>query len=189
MSIDRHGKLFNELRHGNTTMLEIIYTENRRPFIKFARKYGVLEVDALDIYQDAIIAFQDNIVSGKINSIGSSTQTYLFSIGKFMIFKFFNRNNHEVAITENDIKKLKEEFDFSNFEQTKDNQYQKLVNSCFNELTKKCHEVLLLYYYNGLTLEEIQSYLGYDNYNVVKSQKSRCLKSLKEIIIKRSENG
>ena len=189
MSKDIYSRLFDELRHGNTTMLETIYTENRIAFLNFARKFGVLETDAVDIYQDVIIAFRDNIVNGKLQKLDSTIRTYLFSIGKFMIYKFFNRRNHEISINEKDIKDLKEEFDFSYYDKIDDNKYQKLVKTGFNELTETCYEVLLLYYYNGLTLEEIQTYLGYDNYNVVKSQKSRCLRSLKEIIKKLSENG
>jgi DNA-directed RNA polymerase specialized sigma24 family protein len=48
--------------------------------------------------------------------------------------------------------------------------------------------VLKLFYYNGFTLEEIQQHLNYGNYNTVKSQKSRCLKNLKDLINEQLKN-
>jgi DNA-directed RNA polymerase specialized sigma subunit len=66
---------------------------------------------------------------------------------------------------------------------------QQIANACFEKLGDKCQQVLKLFYYDGLTLKEIQHYLNYDNYNVVKSQKSRCLRALKDIINKQKQNG
>jgi DNA-directed RNA polymerase specialized sigma24 family protein len=41
---------------------------------------------------------------------------------------------------------------------------------------------LYLFYYRGMTLEDIQREMTYEAKDTVKSQKSRCLKQLKEII-------
>jgi DNA-directed RNA polymerase specialized sigma subunit len=41
---------------------------------------------------------------------------------------------------------------------------------------------LQLFYYEEKKLDEIQEQLGYTSKDVLKSQKSRCLKQLKELI-------
>ena len=59
---------------------------------------------------------------------------------------------------------------------------QQLLRTHFNKLGKKCRELLTLFYYRGLTIDDIVEFAGYTNGSVVRSQKSRCLKSLKEMI-------
>ncbi|WP_254097249.1 RNA polymerase sigma factor [Aquimarina sp. Aq107] len=68
------------------------------------------------------------------------------------------------------------------FEEPQLTPQQELLRQHFKNLGKRCQEMLTLFYYRGLTIDEITESLGYENKNVVKSQKSRCLKSLKESI-------
>jgi DNA-directed RNA polymerase specialized sigma subunit len=49
------------------------------------------------------------------------------------------------------------------------------------KLGEQCQKVLTLFYYEEKKLDEIQSLLGYTNKDVLKSQKSRCLKQLKDL--------
>lgn len=60
------------------------------------------------------------------------------------------------------------------------NEMQKALQKAFVTLGKKCKEILTLFYYRGFTLDEISETLNHDNKNVTKSQKSRCIKQLKE---------
>ena len=62
------------------------------------------------------------------------------------------------------------------------NEMQIQLQKAFVTLGKKCKEVLSLFYYRGYTIDEICTRLNYDNKNVVKSQKSRCIKQLKDKI-------
>ncbi len=171
------------LKKGDSLMLETIYKENRLPFYNFAKKYDIPEADVIDVYQDAIIALRDNVVLGKIETLDSSLRTYLFSIGKFMIYKKINSYKNTNPLPE-EIKNLEQEVRFFDYERAAIDPKQQRVNLCLGQLGEKCQQVLKLFYYDGLTLEEIQQYLGYDNYNVVKSQKSRCLKTLKKMLEK-----
>ena len=59
---------------------------------------------------------------------------------------------------------------------------QQLLQKYFGTLGKKCQELLTLFYYRGFTIQEIMEAGGYNSENVVKSQKSRCMKTLKERI-------
>ena len=57
-----------------------------------------------------------------------------------------------------------------------------MLQKGLNKLGDQCKKVLELFYYEEKKLDEIQSILGYTNKDVLKSQKSRCLKQLKELI-------
>ena len=169
------------LKRGDVSILEAIYKENRIAFLNFARKFNISDYELIDVYQDAIIAFHDNIVNGKIVTLNSSIRTYLFSIGKFMIYKKMKMNRRTEYLDDALMESI-EDFDFLDNSQGIKDQEQQQINACFKKLGIKCQQVLSLFYYNGLSLKEIQEYLGYESYNVIKSQKSRCLKTLKDMI-------
>ncbi|WCO02807.1 RNA polymerase sigma factor [Psychroserpens ponticola] len=175
------------LKKGDLRLLDTIYRNYRLPFFKFTNHFDLPEEDITDIYQDAIIALRDNIVNGKVQTLNSSIKTYLFSIGKFMIYKKFKAIKKSEAFEQEYIS----EVDFClplNYNEDID-VLQQHVNNSFEDLGEKCKELLKLFYYDGLTLKEIQAYFNYDNYNVVKSQKSRCLRSLKNLVYKQEQNG
>jgi DNA-directed RNA polymerase specialized sigma subunit len=70
-----------------------------------------------------------------------------------------------------------------NEEDENDNEMILLQNN-FKKLGEQCQKVLRLFYYEEKKLDAIQIELNYTNKDVLKSQKSRCLKQLKDLIKK-----
>ena len=170
------------LKASDKKTLEKVYIDNRDAFINFARKFKLSDDDIVDVYQDAIIAFREKAVEGKLENLSCSISTFLFGIGKYMLFDKARKNNKKVADfpLENEAYNYKE-MSISFIEETP-NEFQLLLQKGFDSLGKKCKEVLTLFYYRGFTIDEIAEKLNYNNKNVVKSQKSRCIKQLKDII-------
>src|SRR5690606_24788865 len=121
-----------------------------------------------DIYQDAIIAFVEKVQKGKCDDLSVELKTYLFSIGKYMAFKRL-RSQKEI-----DQQELESHWYDEEMEETPN------LEPALSRLGKRCYEILKLFYYEGKKLEQIQEILGYDKRDVLKSQKSRCLKQLKD---------
>ncbi|SNR17680.1 RNA polymerase sigma factor [Tenacibaculum jejuense] len=169
------------IKKGDTKILKEIYTTYREPFLVFGKKFSSSDEDILDVYQDAIIAFREQVLKGKTDDLNCTLKTYLFGIGKYMIFDKNRKQSKEVSIVNHDIKDDYDTVEVPSFSDTI-NLQQRQIQKALLQLGKKCKEVLTLFYYNNLTIEEIKDYLKYDNKNVVKSQKSRCLKQLKSKI-------
>lgn len=173
-------QLILQLKKADKKALKMVYIENRIPFINFARKFNVSDEDILDIYQDVIIAFQEKILKGELENLSCAIKTYLFGIGKYMLYEKIRKNNKTIA----DFPLEKEDYNYreiaTDFLGEKPNTLQVLMQKAFASLGKKCKEVLTLFYYRGYTIDEIAEKLDYQNKNVVKSQKSRCIKQLKE---------
>lgn len=169
------------LKESDKEALKMVYLDNRIPFINFARKFHLSDDDIVDVYQDAIIAMQEKAVKGEIENLTCSIRTYLFGIGKYMLFDKARKNNKKVA----DFPLEKEDYNYSkitdDFLEAPD-KLTLLLAKGFASLGKKCKEILHLFYYRGFTIDEISEKLNYENKNVVKSQKSRCIKQLKEKI-------
>lgn len=177
-------KIIELLRLGDNYTLQKIYEENRSPFIKFAKKYNVNEHDAADIYQDSVIALRENAIRGKLDNLKSNISTYLFAIGKHKIY-FNHRRNSKLEFNNDSLLYEKNiEIDVNLFDQKLTNQ-QIVLKECLAALGEKCKNILILFHYQGFTLDEITNILDYSNKKVLKSQKSRCMKQLQELCKKK----
>lgn len=176
-------KHIKALKTGDPLEVSKLYNSHRNAFLNFGKKYGLSYDDLCDIYQEAFIALRKNALNNKLDSVNSSLKTYLFGIGKYKIFDLLKEkksttsydttklgifDSTEMVITENDNEDLTHE--------------QGLLRTHFKKLGKKCQEVLTLFYSRGLSIDEIVEHSDYSDGSVVRSQKSRCLKTLKDMI-------
>lgn len=162
--------------------IKAIYDEHRAPFLHFGRKYNLTQETLVDIYQDAFVALRKKALQGKLGSVKSSLKTYLFGIGKHLIYNELKRQKKMVPLS-NDSEETMEGFESIDLSATREfTEEQRLLQLNFKKLGQKCRQMLTLFYYRGLTIEEIAEKAGYASGKVVRSQKSRCLKTLKEYI-------
>lgn len=168
-------ELQEKLRNGDRKVLEQLYVNWKADFIAFGLKYSHDQEDVLDIYQDAVIELSRRFEQGLKLEKGS-VKTYLFGIGKFLLFKRVKKLS---VYTSSDVSSQEEwvevEEEISTIEQKK-------MEQGYQQLGEKCKEILRLYYYRNLTINEIVERGHYKDANTVKSQKSRCMKQLKELI-------
>lgn len=174
--MSKNQKLIEQIKKNDPIALQEFYKNNKKEFLLFLNRYNLNLQDALDVYQDAIIALVENAKKGKIDNIQSSLKTYLFGIGKFMVFQKFKKQKRNILIE--DFQNL--EFEDEIIEDEISIQVV-LLQKAFDKMGEKCKKVLQLFYYEEKKLDEIQIELGYSNKDVLKSQKSRCLKQLKDL--------
>lgn len=173
-----------ELRKGSDKVLKQVYEEHRSKFLNFARRYSLSEEEIVDVYQDAYIIFYNNIMSGKIESFTSTIGTYLFGIGRNLIFDKMKKNKKMVR-SEYDLAIVGEEDELVStleIEEKSLTREQELLQQYFGTLGKQCQELLTYFYYRGYTIQEIMIAENYNSENVVKAAKSRCMKTLRERI-------
>lgn len=170
------------LKTGNEPTLKILYKTYRTSFLEFSKRYKLLEDDAIDIYQEAFIILRKHAISGKLYTVESSLKTYLFGIGKHLIYK--KLKEYSAKTTYNPVLH-KEDGVYEEIAISTENELTKeqlVLRHCFKQLGKSCQDMLTLSFYRGLTNEEIAKSGNYENEAVVRSQKSRCLKTLKTLI-------
>ena len=185
MDVEAENELLRKLRGGDEALFKKIYEDNRMKFLHFARKYGLDEDESVDVYQDSYIAFYQNILNRKLETLTSTLSTYLFGIGKFLIMKRLEKNKRAVR-SEKVLRVVGDDSALLNdweLETDALTQEQKLLKEHFGSLGERCQKLLTLFYYRGFSIKEIITAEGYSNENVVKSTKSRCLKTLKERIL------
>lgn len=174
--MDVKEKQLELLRAGDRDTIKNIYLEHKNGFKLFAKRYTSDEDQIHNTYQDAIIALLENAQKGKMQSLNSSIGTYLFAIGKYLLFKRLKERNQNSEITE----ELMETVPFETYEEEGQEQSILLLRRKLKELGPKCQEILQLFYYQSKNLDEIAQIMGYESKDVLKSTKSRCLKNLKD---------
>jgi len=147
-----------DLKQGSDLLFKDIYEDNRDKFLNFAKKYNLSLEDNIDVYQDAYIIFYNNVMQGKIEEFTSSISTYLFSIGKYLIFDKMKKNNKtinpdfDLSIVREKEELVDPELEMEQQELTTE---QVLLKKYFVTLGKKCQELLTLFYYRGFTIKDI----------------------------------
>ena len=170
-----------DLQSEDRLKLKAIYNQYRAEFLGFGRRYN-LDQDALsDVYQEAFLALRKRALHGKLDEVQSSIKTYLFGIGKFKIYDALKKKQLEVPY-ESKLHSVGEEIQWIEIDKEPPlTEKQTLLRKYLKELGEKCRQVLTMYYYRGLNIKEIAEQAGYGNENVVKAQKSRCLKTLRQL--------
>lgn len=175
--MNKERQWIQSLRNGDTATLDVIYLQYKGGFLAFAKRYPIATEVALDIYHDSMIVLYENIVQGKLNGLKSSIKTYLYAIGKYKIFAYLKSIPQQ---EERHADELMEEMTLFEIDTTEER--LNLLQRAYIQLGPKCQRVLHLFYYKGLRLDDIQQQMSYESKDTVKSQKSRCLKQLKQII-------
>ncbi|MCH7413517.1 sigma-70 family RNA polymerase sigma factor [Belliella sp. R4-6] len=169
-------ELLDRLQNGDQSALEEVYVDYRDPFLDFLKKYKLDRNLAEDIYQDAVLALFENAVKGKLKDIKSSIKTYLFAIGKYMVYKKLAGNKKDSLL----FAELPDELEWDNLESEQTNTMLIKLQTYLGQLGEKCQEIIRMSYFEEKSAEEIVNLLGYPNKETLKSQKSRCIQHLKK---------
>src|SRR5690554_138507 len=178
--MNKDNYYLEQLKKGNLKVLDKIYLEYKKEFLYFAKKFNEDDEASLDVFQDCMIVLYENVCCGKLSELKSSLKTYLFSIGKYKLYRINQenqkRNKEWAAEFHNETEDL--------FEDEINEERMKLIKKAFDQLGKKCRQLLELFYFRGFDLEEIRNEMGLVNTNTAKSQKSRCLSHLRKLTTK-----
>ena len=172
----------NHLINSDQKEVSKLYNANRDAFLNFGKKYGLSYDDLCDIYQEAFIALRKHALNGKLGTVKSSLKTYLFGIGKFMIYDLLKEKKKTTEYKPSKLG-IHDTIELISTETEEELSHEQiLLQTYFKKLGKKCQDMLTLFYSRGLSIDEIVEHTDYTDGSVVRSQKSRCLKTLKDMI-------
>lgn len=164
-------EIFDKICHGDEKSLELLYKKYYRMMTKIVISNSGTEQEAKDIYQDALIVFWQKSVSGNL-ILTSKISTYLYSICKNLWRKELERK-----------KRLSnEEKDDLEFTDTDSAERSKIIHRCIDSLDETCRQVLMYYYFDGLSMQDIADKLGFANTNTSKTKKYKCKKKLDDLV-------
>ena len=175
-------QLIAKIKEGDEASVVEVYKRYRPDFIQWAHNsYKLEESEAADVFQDAVVCLYQNIVKGKLENLTSALKTYLFAIGKNIIRKKFQQ---QVTLDTEDLWVV-ENLQAEPIDHFASSDRQRLVARLMETIGEPCKSILRLYYFKNFSMEAIARALNYKNENVVKTQKLRCLTTLKTMVKER----
>lgn len=167
-------ELINRIRQGDRQALEVVYKSNRQPIQRYVlHNHGTLQ-DAQDLYQEVILALHRNIVEGKLDTLTSKLSTYLFQIAQ-------NKWRNQLRIQKNmhSIDPIGDE----SFNEDERNTIQEdaFLQRLIGRLDERCRQILLLFYFDQLSMQEVAQQVGLSDGESAKKRKYDCLIKLKKL--------
>jgi RNA polymerase sigma factor (sigma-70 family) len=167
------------------TAIRQIYEDHAEITRSFIMGKGGTEQDADDIFQETVVAFIDSIQKEKFRQ-ESGVRTFLISISKNLWYNEIRRrqragNRERVFEMERDTE------DSGIGEMIQNRELQMQLSGLLDSLGESCRKILELFYYENLSMKEIVSHLHYENEQVVRNKKYKCLLQLTDTIRKKPE--
>ena len=183
-------ELIEGLSKGDRKSLEQLYRVHKPAFLGFARKnYPVLsEDDAMDAFQDAVVAVCRNFAKGKSLNEDTSFQTYLFKIGNYKLLDKIKKDGRQVTFTMHGEIKL-QNIEEPETEVSQEEENKEMVRKYLAMMGENCRRIMELFYFDRLNMHEIAEEMGYKNENVAKKTKSTCLEKLRGLITQAKGNA
>jgi RNA polymerase sigma factor (sigma-70 family) len=164
-------EIFERICKGDEKALELLYQKYYRMMTKLVITNSGTEDEARDVYQDALIVFWQKATSGNL-VLTSKMSTYIYSICQNLWRKELDRKKRLSS----------EEKDTSVTLDTESSEREKILAKCIDQLGETCKKVLMFYYFEEMSMQDIADKLGFANMDTAKTKKYKCKKKLDELV-------
>jgi RNA polymerase sigma factor (sigma-70 family) len=163
--------------------IKAIYRNNFESLSWYVMNNNGTRQDAEDVFQEVVVNFIELVQKDKFR--GESTiKTFLFSLNRHTWLNELKKRGRALAREEKYEKgQMKTEMDVSHFIAGREAKAQ--VLQLVGQIGESCKKILVMFYYENLSIAEILENMHYENEQVVRNKKYKCLKQLEQLI---SEN-
>ncbi|MDP9080312.1 MAG: sigma-70 family RNA polymerase sigma factor [Bacteroidota bacterium] len=143
------------------------------------------EQDAEDIFQEVVVSFIEIVKSDKFRG-ESSIKTFLYTLGRYAWLNELKKRARSLSREEKfEVGKDQEDKDVSQL--LIGREAKGLVMNIIEKLGDVCKRILVAYYYNDLSMKEILPLMDFQNEQVLRNKKYKCLKSLEQMLTENPE--
>ena len=163
-----------------TDVIKYLYRAYFRYLSTYVKQNQGSDQDAEDIFQEVIVAFIEAVKSQKFRG-ESGIKTFLYALNRFTWLNELKRRNRAlVRETAWHDSGDNEDKDISVFIEGRE--AKGMVMAMMDKLGEVCKKILVAYYYDNLQMKEILPLIDYQNEQVLRNKKYKCLKSLEQIL-------
>jgi len=163
--------ILDRIGRGDEKALDELYRKYYRMMTRAIIKNNGTEEEAKDIYQEALIVFWQKAVSHQL-VLTSKISTYLYSICLNLWRKELDRKSR----LSHEEKDGVEYIDDESLERSK------IIHQCIEQLGDTCQKILMYYYFDDMSLQDIANKLGFANAETAKTKKYKCKKRLDSLV-------
>lgn len=157
--------------------IEQLYLLHKQRFTAWAlRQFRLAGEDALEVYQEAVVAFVRNVRNGRFDPASCEPATYLYAIGRNLALKRLRDHKDHLDLGGPEASEVYIDPEFDGLMQEAHDQH--MLKEGMARLTEREREILRLYYQEGRTMTDIADLMGYKNSDVAKKMKHMSFRKL-----------
>jgi len=173
------ARILDLIREGDEEALVTLYRTNRKAVTAYVCRNDGTADDAEDMLQDALIVLWERVRSGKFE-YAARLSTFIFATVKNMWLRQLARKKREQpgsidAETAADGEQ-------SVLDEMIESEQARRIADALETLGDPCKKLLLLFYWEELSMEQIATEMGFANADTVKSKKYQCKKALEGLL-------
>lgn len=153
-----------------------IYQEYSDTISSFILANSGTPQDAEDIFQETVVTFIDLIKKDKFRG-EASVKTFLVAIARNTWFNELKKRERS-GIREQLFEKSRETNEMDVSQYIADREMKQQFREVLNKLGEPCKKILTLFYYENLSMKDMLNHLPYENEQVVRNKKYKCLQHL-----------
>ena len=170
------------LKGKDEKVLGNLYKEALPMVITYVTKNQGSVDEAKDIFQDAVIRFYKSVKSGAFQE-KCSINTFIFGISRNLWINYTKQKSRMVS---DDT--IKFEQDSANLEEDLVSEEKvNILNKLLDLLGEKCQKLLRYTVYDGLSMREIVTLMGFSSEDVAKTNNYRCRQKMLKLVKERPE--
>ena len=176
------SELVTNLRTGQRMKesIKAIYRDYFESLSWYVMKNSGTREDAEDVFQEVVVSFVELVRNGQFRE-ESSVKTFLYSMNRYTWLNELKRRGRALAREEKYEKELDRILpDTSHLVMNREEKAE--LRRLVEELGETCRKILHLYYYENFSMKEILDTTEYENEQVVRNKKYKCLKQLEQMI-------
>lgn len=177
------AELVNALKHPKEVdaAIRVIYREYYGMLENYVINNNGNKEDAADVIQETIVAFIENVEENKFRG-DSSVKSFLYAITRNIWLAELRKRNS----TDNRnriFEKGKDSIEQSTVQHLEQREQFALIQQLFDKLGEKCKQLLMLVYYEDLSMSDIMQQMpDYQNEQVLRNKKYKCMKQLEQMM-------
>ena len=138
------------------------------------------EQDAEDIFQEVILVFIEVLKKDKFRG-ESSISTFLYSLSRNIWLNELKKRGRS-KLRDAVFEKGKDQADPDTSQLIIHREMKATLMQLVDQLGENCKKILLAFYFENLAMSEILKNMQYENEQVVRNKKYKCLKQLEQML-------
>ena len=176
------SELVANLRAGQRVeeMIKTIYRDHFQSLAWYIMNNSGTRQDAEDVFQEMIVNFIDIVQKDKFRG-ESTVKTFLFSLNRYIWLNELKKRGRAMA-REEKYERMQDKVELDTSHYIAEREGKEEVMRLVDKLGETCRKILLLFYYENLSMKEILLTMDYENEQVVRNKKYKCLKQLEQML-------
>ena len=175
-------ELINALKteNGVDNAIWFVYRTHYRLLENLVLTNNGSKIDAQDLIQEVLMLFIDMVQKDKYRG-EASVKSFLYTIARNLWITELRKRGSDSKRNELfEINREQTEEDISNYLTRKE--AQQTVIDLFERLGERCKQILTLFYYDNLSVKDILKQTNYENEQVLRNRKYKCLKAMTDMV-------